>query len=86
MEHQQATNGLRNGSTVSNGESHEHHTYLDKDMSSEDALRRMRTAGSISLSPELFEKLYLSPQNKVAGDLRKTFANPTPMSVYCPSF
>ena len=26
---------------------------------------------------QLFEKLYLSPQNKVSGDFRKRFANPT---------
>jgi hypothetical protein len=31
------------------------------------------------MSPELFEKLYLSPMNKVKGDLRQTFGNPTPM-------
>ena len=43
------------------------------------ALNRIRTAGSISISPELFEKLYLSPENRVKGDLRKTFGNPTPM-------
>lgn len=57
------------------------HTHLDKDMPPGDALNRMRTAGSISISPELFEKLYLSPQNNVKGDLRKTFGNPTPMYV-----
>jgi hypothetical protein len=85
MENQQTTNGHRNGSNGSNGQSYDQHTFLDKDMSPEDALKRMRTAGSISLSPELFEKLYLSPQNKVKGDLRKTFANPTPMSVSYPS-
>jgi hypothetical protein len=45
----------------------------------DDALRRIRTAGSISIPPELFEKLYLSPQNAVKGELRKTFANPTPV-------
>jgi hypothetical protein len=44
-----------------------------------DALKRIRTAGSISIPPELFEKLYLSPQNAVKGHLRKTFANPTPV-------
>ena len=38
-------------------------------------------SGSISISPELFEKIYLSPQNKVAGDLRKTFGNPTPVAL-----
>ena len=44
-----------------------------------DALQRVRTAGSISIPPELFEKLYLSPENRVTGDLRKTFGNPTPL-------
>jgi hypothetical protein len=34
-------------------------------MGSEAALRRIRTAGSISISPELFEKIYLNPQNAV---------------------
>lgn len=43
------------------------------------ALRKIKTAGSISISPELFEKLYLSPENRVKGDLRKTFGNPTPL-------
>lgn len=43
------------------------------------ALNTVQTAHSVTLSPELFEKLYLSPQNAVRGDLRKTFGNPTPM-------
>ncbi|KAF2455069.1 GPR1/FUN34/yaaH family-domain-containing protein [Lineolata rhizophorae] len=50
-------------------------------MGSDEALRQIRTAGSISISPELFEKLYLSPQNQVKGDLRKTFGNPTPLAL-----
>ena len=45
----------------------------------QETLNRMRTAGSVAMSPELFEKLYLTPQNNVHGDLRKTFANPTPI-------
>ena len=53
--------------------------HLDGNMDGATALNRIRTAGSISISPELFEKLYLSPENKVAGELRKTFGNPTPM-------
>ena len=53
--------------------------HLNGDESSENALRRIRTAGSLSISPELFEKIYLSPQNAVKGDLRKTFGNPTPL-------
>lgn len=46
-----------------------------------EALERIRTADTISMSPELFEKLYLSPPNKVSGDLRTTFGNPTPVYV-----
>jgi len=53
--------------------------HLDDAIDTDNALHRIRTAGSISISPELFEKIYLSPQNKVSGDLRKTFGNPTPM-------
>lgn len=47
----------------------------------DDALRKIRTTGSLSISPELFEKIYLSPQNKVAGELRKTVGNPTPFAL-----
>lgn len=37
---------------------------------------------SAPLTPaQLFEKLYLSPQNQVKGELRKTFANPTPIAL-----
>lgn len=56
-----------------------YHQHLDDSHDSETALRKIRTAGSISITPELFEKLYLSPQNKVAGELRKTVGNPTPL-------
>ncbi|KAH6672954.1 GPR1/FUN34/yaaH family-domain-containing protein [Halenospora varia] len=41
----------------------------------------LRRVESLSISPELFEKLYLSPQNAVKGDLRKTFGNPTPAAL-----
>jgi hypothetical protein len=51
----------------------------DTNMDNETALKKIGTAGSISISPELFEKIYLSPQNAVKGDLRKTFGNPTPV-------
>jgi len=57
------------------------HQHLDASYDSNTALRKIQTAGSISISPELFEKLYLSPQNKVAGELRKTFGNPTPLAL-----
>lgn len=53
--------------------------HLDHNTDSDLALKQIQTAGSISISPELFEKLYLSPPNKVKGELRKTFGNPTPL-------
>jgi len=37
------------------------------------------SAGAISISPELFEKLYLTPKVPHAGDNIKRFANPTPL-------
>ncbi|KAL8742651.1 MAG: hypothetical protein Q9184_008219 [Pyrenodesmia sp. 2 TL-2023] len=40
-----------------------------------------QTNGSMTISPELFEKLYLSPENRVRGNLRKTFGNPTPLAL-----
>ncbi|KAH6984290.1 hypothetical protein BKA56DRAFT_670827 [Ilyonectria sp. MPI-CAGE-AT-0026] len=46
-----------------------------------EALRETSTTGSVTISAELFEKLYLSPQNKTKGELRQTFGNPTP--IYC---
>jgi len=55
--------------------------HLDSNTDPETALRKIQTSGSISISPELFEKIYLSPQNKVAGELRKTFGNPTPLAL-----
>jgi hypothetical protein len=42
-------------------------------------LSKLDTAGSVVMTKELFEKLYLSPQSNVAGNLRKTFGNPTPL-------
>jgi len=66
-------NGYTNGADTY----HMNDTNLDHDT----ALKRIRTAGSISISPELFEKIYLSPQNVVKGDLRKTFGNPTPVAL-----
>ncbi|KAF3936193.1 hypothetical protein ABW19_dt0203544 [Dactylella cylindrospora] len=49
--------------------------------SSREHLERIRTAASISISPELFEKLYLTPENRVYGNLRKTVGNPTPVAI-----
>jgi hypothetical protein len=72
------TNGDPLEKDFSNGRANGNY-HLKDDLDSDTALRRIRTAGSISISPELFEKIYLSPQNVVKGDLRKTFGNPTPL-------
>ncbi|KAB8292522.1 hypothetical protein EYC80_008232 [Monilinia laxa] len=68
----------RNGNHYRDG-SNSHH-ISDASMSSDEALKRFKTDGSLSISPELFEKIYLS-QNAVKGDLRKTFGNPTPVAL-----
>ena len=47
--------------------------------SREDALQRIKTAGTISISPELFEKLYLTPKRPMKGNLRSIIGNPSPL-------
>lgn len=49
------------------------------DVTSPSAFERTRSTGSIMISPELFEKLYLNPKTPVAGNLRSIIGNPTPM-------
>ena len=44
-----------------------------------EALGRTQTIGGVSMSPELFEQLYLAPKNPIKGQLRQTFGNPTPI-------
>ncbi len=47
----------------------------------EETLRKMRTADSVALPMDVFEKLYLGPQQPAAGHLRKTFGNPSPIAL-----
>lgn len=42
---------------------------------------RYELAKTVTLTPDLYEKLFISPKTQVAGDLRKTFGNPTPIGV-----
>jgi len=65
------------GSDSVNGKYDLHHDHHNE----ETALRRIRTAGSISITPELFEKIYLSPKNRVSNNIRSTFGNPTPLAI-----
>lgn len=54
---------------------------LEREETRDMALNRLKSSSTVMMSPELFEKLYLSPQTSVKGDLRKTFANPTPLGL-----
>ncbi|KAL5113253.1 hypothetical protein ACEQ8H_008880 [Pleosporales sp. CAS-2024a] len=51
-------------------------THLD----SEEKLR-YELAKTVTLTPELYEKLFISPKTAVAGSLPTTFGNPTPIGV-----
>ncbi|KAF4457666.1 hypothetical protein F53441_426 [Fusarium austroafricanum] len=52
-----------------------------KPRSEREDMDHIQPAMSIPMPPELFEQLYLQPHNKVKGDLRKTFGNPTPVAL-----
>lgn len=52
---------------------------IPKGISGHDHLSRVETAATVNMSMEMFEKMYLSPENRVKGELRGTFANPTPL-------
>ncbi|KAK9471084.1 GPR1/FUN34/yaaH family-domain-containing protein [Dipodascopsis tothii] len=54
---------------------------VDTEFDRDQLLTRIRTSNSVSIPPELFEKLYLSPEKHVKGNLRQTFANPTPAAL-----
>ena len=60
--------------TVENG------NEFNENVSRGEQLRNVLTQ-TMSISPELFESMYLAPKNKVSGELRKTFANPTPLAI-----
>jgi len=57
----------------------EHDDSLRREATHESVLERVRSAGLLTISPEMFEKLYLNPKTAVKGDLRSTFGNPTPL-------
>ena len=73
------SNGSRNTSSVSREDEFTDKYIPDQREDPNRTMHRIETAQSVVLSPEMFEKLYLSPQNEVKGELRKTFGNPTPV-------
>lgn len=50
-------------------------------MTEEISLDKIASSGAISMSPELFEKLYLTPKAHHTGDNIKRYANPTAMAL-----
>jgi uncharacterized protein len=79
MAHQAEKNDLNamergNGSTNGN-----HSSHLERIETEDQLLHHL--SKTMTLSPELFEKLYLNPKRDVPGDLRKRFANPTPLAI-----
>lgn len=44
-------------------------------------LQQIKSSGGMTITPELFEKLYLTPKVAATGDFRKRFANPTPLGL-----
>ena len=70
---------------------HEHaagEAYMTASNSSDDRIMEklapLTKADTIKTLPkEILEKLYLDTPSAVKGDLRKTFANPTPAGVAC---
>jgi hypothetical protein len=52
---------------------------IEKGDSNDLNLTKTQTISGMTISPELFEKLYLTPKTPHAGDYNKRFANPTPL-------
>ena len=53
---------------------------IEADKSSNDlGLKQTQTISGMTISPELFEKLYITPKTPHVGDAYKRFANPTPL-------
>lgn len=68
-----ATNGVTNRKGEDDGMIHVTDDKLGGNLS------HVKTG--MTISPELFEKLYLTPKTPAVGDFRKRFANPTPLGL-----
>lgn len=62
--------------------SQDHHTLSSQQTHFESEEKfRYELAKTVTLTPELYERLFISPKTPVAGDLRSRFGNPTPVGV-----
>ena len=55
------------------------YSRVDPDIEKLKALRKKRSTATITITPELLEKMDATPQEAVKGDIRKSLGNPTPM-------
>lgn len=62
--------------------SQDHHTIASNNthFDSEEKFR-YELAKTVTLTPELYERLFISPKTNVPGDFRTRFGNPTPVGV-----
>jgi hypothetical protein len=70
---------------TTNGNTLNHHSHV-RDPTTDDGIHYTdskqelsRTVTQLTITPEMFEKLYLTPKTPRAGDSIKRFANPTPL-------
>jgi hypothetical protein len=67
---------------LENGGYHEEDYAMKNTNSGSNGYGLQQMPTNVTISNEQFERLYLSPRNmNQVGDLRKTFANPTPLAV-----
>jgi hypothetical protein len=75
-----ATNGSTvNGNHTNGNYTNGNYTNGNATYGNSNQLQPSDTISSVNFPRDLFEQLYLSPENRVKGDLRKTFGNPTPL-------
>ncbi|KAI0835185.1 GPR1/FUN34/yaaH family-domain-containing protein [Hypoxylon sp. FL0890] len=56
--------------------------YQEHNVSNHDSEKGLhRTDTTVTMPPELFEKLYLTPKVPMVGDYNRRFANPTPLGI-----
>lgn len=59
----------------------DHNPGTEHDSIQDAGMNKVQTTASIQLSPEMFEKLYLSPPTKTSNDMVRRVGNPTPIAL-----
>lgn len=69
-----------NGGTAATHRKGSGQDEVNEDMG-QNYLHQIKSSGGLTITPELFERLYLTPKVAATGDFRKRFANPTPLGL-----